>query len=258
MGTLEDQKKIHIENLGHSTFLVKKDGLKILTDPFLTDSAGGIKRVLLPPVSPEEVFPDIVLISHAHYDHLDLKTLKRLSGNFVIVTSENCKKVVKVEKEVIELRNFESTVIKGVRITKVPAFHNKGRNLLYSDTGVGGFVFEIDGLRFYFAGDTAFSCSLYGSISEKFPDIDFAMLPIGGFMPLPFRKFHQTPEEAIRGFRILKAKYLIPIHFGTWHLIPFYLKKERAVERLKTYGYIYNLQENIRVVEPGCSRNFDF
>ena len=258
MSTLEDQKKIHIENLGHSTFLVKKGGLKILTDPFLTDSAGGIKRVLPPPVSPQDIFPDIVLISHAHYDHLDLKTLKRLCGNFVIVTSENCKKAVKVEKEVIELRNFESTVIKGVRITKVPAFHNKGRNLLYSDTGVGGFIFEIDGLKFYFAGDTAFSCSLYGSISEKFPDIDFAMLPIGGFMPFPFRKFHQTPEEAIRGFRILRAKYLIPVHFGTWHLVPFYLKKEKAVERLKTYSYICNLQENIRVIEPGCSLIFDF
>jgi len=77
-------------------------------------------------------------------------------------------------------------------------------------------------------------------------------------LPFPFRKFHQTPEEAIRSFKILKAKYLIPIHFGTWHLIPFYLKKERAVERLKTYGYIYNLQENIRVVEPGCSLTFDF
>jgi len=59
MDTSGEQKKVYIENLGHSTFIVKKDGLKILTDPFLTDSAGSIKRVLPPPVSAEEIFPDM-------------------------------------------------------------------------------------------------------------------------------------------------------------------------------------------------------
>ncbi|WP_163327652.1 MBL fold metallo-hydrolase [Desulfurobacterium thermolithotrophum] len=253
----KDKEKLLIRNLGHSTFLVKKGNLTILTDPFLTSSAGGIKRTLPPPVSPEEVSPDLVFISHAHYDHLDLKTLKKLNGNFIIVTPENCKKVIRTGHEVIELKDFESTLIKGIKIIKTPALHNKGRNLLHSDTGVGGFIFEVDSLRFYFAGDTTFSCSFYEEILEKTLHIDFAMLPIGGFMPFPFRKFHQTPEEAVKGFKILKANYLIPIHFGTWHLFSFYLKKEKAVERLKTYSYICNLQDKVVIIEPGSSSTFE-
>lgn len=244
--------KGRIENLGHSSFLVKVGGKTVLTDPFLTDSAGGIKRVVPPARFPEELSADVVLISHAHYDHLDLKTLKRLKGEFTVVTPKGCAKVIK-NREVVELSDFESTEVKGVKILKVPAKHNRGRNILYPDTGVGGFVFTVEGLNFYFAGDTAFSKELYTLVAERAPRIDFAMLPIGGFMPFPFRKFHQTPEEAFEGFSLLKAGYLIPIHFGTWHLIPYYVKKERAVERLLSCSYICGREEEVLVIRPGES-----
>ncbi|TCK05235.1 MBL fold metallo-hydrolase [Phorcysia thermohydrogeniphila] len=239
-----------IENLGHSSFLVKVGGRTILTDPFLTDSAGGIKRVVPPAKLPEELSPDVVLISHAHYDHLDLKTLRRLKGEFTVVTPERCAKVVK-GREVVELADFESTEVKGIKILKVPAKHNRGRNILYPDTGVGGFVFTVEGLTFYFAGDTAFSPELYALIAERAPAIDFAMLPIGGFMPFPFRRFHQTPEEAFRGFCLLNARNLVPIHFGTWHLIPFYVKREKAVERLLSCSYICGREKGVLVIRPG-------
>jgi L-ascorbate metabolism protein UlaG (beta-lactamase superfamily) len=247
--------KILIENLGHSTFLVKLGGLEILTDPFLSESAGGIKRVLPPTRSPEELSPDVVLISHAHYDHLDLKTLYRLSGKFEVLTPKNCQKVIK-EKKVKELDYFETVEYKGISFTLVPARHNRGRNIVYPDTKVGGFIVEWRGTTIYFAGDTAFSEHLYNLVSSKFK-VDIAMLPIGGFLPAIFRRFHQTPEEAVKGFKILRAKVLIPIHFGTWHVIPFYVKKERAVERLLSYSYISQIRNRVSVIYPGKKREIE-
>ena len=239
---------LQIENLGHSTLRVKLGSLDILTDPFLTRSAGGVPRVVPPACSPEEVSPRLVLVSHAHYDHLDLKTLRRIPSEFVVVTPENCRKVLK-EWEVVELKPFTSFTFGDVKVTLVPARHNRGRNLLYPDTGVGGFILEWNGLTVYFAGDTAFSEHLYLSISERF-SVDVALLPIGGFMPF-FRRFHQTPEEAVRGFKILNARWLIPIHYGSWHVIPFLVKRERALERLLSYSYISNVSDKVVVLGTG-------
>jgi L-ascorbate metabolism protein UlaG (beta-lactamase superfamily) len=83
------------------------------------------------------------------------------------------------------------------------------------------------------------------------------MLPIGGFLPAIFRRFHQTPEEAVKGFKILRAKVLIPIHFGTWHVVPFYVKKERAVERLLSYSYISQIRNRVSVIYPGKKREIE-
>jgi L-ascorbate metabolism protein UlaG (beta-lactamase superfamily) len=243
-------KASQIENLGHSTFLVKVEGVSILTDPFLSDSAGGIKRVVPPARKPQELSPDIVLVSHAHYDHLDLSTIRCLGGDFTLVVPKGCGRLLE-GFNFVELGDFESTTIGTVKITKVPARHRRGRSPFHPGTDVGGFVFSVSELVFYFAGDTAYDGQLYLEISERLPFIDVAMLPIGGFMPAPFRRLHQTPEEAVAGFRLLKAGALVPIHFGTWHLFPFYLKRERAVERLRSCSYICGLEERVFVVHPG-------
>ncbi len=249
--TMESSKSL-IRNLGHSTFIVKVQDTVILTDPFLSPSAFGIKRVVPSPLLPEEIEPDIVLISHAHYDHLDLKTIKKLSGSPTFVVPENCTPLIPKDKgETVELLEFESVNIKGTRILKVPAVHNRGRNLRFPNTGVGGYVFELEGIRFYFAGDTAFSHELYEEVRNSCKKIDFAMLPIGGFMPKPFHRFHQTPEEALKGFKILRASFLIPIHWGTWHTIPAYVKREKALSRLNHAAYISGRLDRIKVLNPG-------
>ncbi len=246
----EIEKKFQIENLGHSTFLVKVGGFELLTDPFLTKTAGGIKRVTPPAKSPEELSPGFVLISHAHYDHLDTKTLSRLRGEFTVFLPKGCGRFVN-RGEIVELKNWEVWKSKDVEVVKVPALHNKGRNLLYPDTEVGGFIVSVGGISIYFAGDTAFSPELYTEIGNRFPSIDFAMLPIGGFSPFPLRKFHQTPEEALKGFLLLKAKFFIPIHFGTWHIIPSFVRRERALERLLSAVYISGQEEALKVIKPG-------
>jgi len=245
---------LQIKNLGHSTYLVKLESLEILTDPFLTTSAGGIPRVVPPACPPEEVSPQLILISHAHYDHLDLKTLKRIPSEFLTVTPENCSSVLR-GWDVVELKAFNSFNYGNVKITLVPARHNRGRNLLYPNTGVGGFIVECGGITLYFAGDTAFSEHLYVSIAERF-NVDVALLPIGGFKPF-FRKFHQTPEEAVRGFKILGAKWLIPIHYGSWHVVPFLVKREKALERLLSYSYISNVSDKVIPLKIGSSVNLE-
>jgi len=238
-----------IANLGHSCFLVKLSGITVLTDPFLTKSIFGIKRVIPPPASPEELKPDIVLISHAHYDHLDLPTIRRLGGNPVLIAPEGCKRLLK-GRDVVELKDFEETTVKEVKIKKVPAIHNRGRNPIYNNTGVGGFLLDVGGAKFYFAGDTAFSETLYAEVKAFGGAPDYAMLPIGGFMPKPLKRFHQTPEEAVLAFKILKAGYLIPIHWGTWHAIPVYIKRERAIERLRAFAYVSGIEGKLLVVPP--------
>ncbi len=244
------RKKFQIENLGHSTFLVKVDGFTVLTDPFLTRTAAGIKRVVPPARPPEEVSADLVVISHAHYDHLDVRTLNRLKGDFTVLLPKGCGRFVK-GRRVVELDDWEEWRGNGVKVVKVPAVHNRGRNPIYPDTEVGGFVIFLEGLTIYFAGDTAFSPELYREIGSRFPSLDFAMLPIGGFSPFPLRRFHQTPEDALKGFLLLGAKFLIPIHFGTWHIIPSFVRREKALERLLSAVYIRGLEDALKVVKPG-------
>ena len=244
--------KDFIKNLGHSTFIVKVSGTLIISDPFLSKSAFGIRRAVPPAMLPEEIEPDIVLISHAHYDHLDVKTIKRLKGTPVFIVPEGCREVIPEGKgEVVELFDFESTGVGNVRILKVPALHNRGRNLKFPNTGVGGYIFEVGERVFYFAGDTAFSEELYLKVKESVKRIDFAMLPIGGFMPKPFHRFHQTPEEALRGFKIIGASHFIPIHWGTWHAFPGYVRKEKPLSRLKHSAYVSGLLDKIRILKPG-------
>ena len=245
---------LQIENLGHSTVQVKVESLEILTDPFLTDRAGGVKRVVPPAKRPHQVSPQLLLISHAHYDHLDLKTLKELPTRPLILTPENCKEVIKRD-EVVELHNFEGTDFRGITVYRLPAHHNRGRNLLHPNTGVGGFLIDFKGFTLYFAGDTAFSENLYRSIAERFK-VDLALLPIGGFFPM-FKRFHQTPEEAVKAFKILKARYLIPVHFGSWHIVPRFVKWERALERLLSCSYVAGVRDRVVVLQTGEKRTFD-
>jgi L-ascorbate metabolism protein UlaG (beta-lactamase superfamily) len=125
---------------------------------------------------------------------------------------------------VIELDWWETTEVIGPRggralITMVPAQHWSQRGLADANRSLwGGYVIAAGGRSFYFAGDTGFPAA-FREIGERFPELDYAFLPIGAYEPRWFMKpQHMSPEDAAQAFRELGAKTLIPIHWGTFHL----------------------------------------
>lgn len=241
-----------IANLGHSTFFIYINGIKILTDPFLYPHIFGIKRKT--PALRPELLPsfDYILISHAHYDHLDLRTLRRLDKSAKLIIPENTLNVVNKLKfrQIIELKHWESLEEEKVQIISLPVQHNKGRSLLYPNTETSSYFVKIENTALYFAGDTGYFEN-FKEYGKKF-SIDFAFLPIGGYEPnWLLHKIHMSPEEAVETYLDLKATYLIPIHFGTFHTISAFIEKEHPVDKLINKATELNLDlDKILIIYP--------
>ena len=243
--------KNFIANLGHSTFLIQINNFRILTDPFLSPHILGVRRrkpALIPELVPK---PDIILISHAHYDHLDLKTLKQMDKSIPIFLPAKTKAVVEPLnfESIVEVSHFETVKFNGIEITALPVQHNKGRSLIYPNTETNSYFIKIGDKSLYFGGDTGYFDKFkeYGKIFN----IDYAFLPIGGFEPrILLKKVHMNPEEAVKSFKDLNAKKLIPIHFDTFHTIPKNLKKERPLERLNSILEKEKLKDRAIIVKP--------
>ncbi|RUM58206.1 MAG: phospholipase [Persephonella sp.] len=250
--------KNFIANLGHSTFLIQIEGLRILTDPFLSPHILGVKRkkpALLPKLVPK---PDFIVISHAHYDHLDLKTLKQFDKSIPVIIPDKTKAVVKPLgfKEIIEVPHFKDFKTRNIEIIALPVQHNKGRSLLYPNTQTNSYIINVGNTTLYFAGDTGYF-DKFKEYGKSF-NIDYAFLPIGGFEPrVLLQKVHMNPEEAVKTFKDLNAKYLVPIHFDTFHTIPKNLKKERALERLNKKLREEKLTERAIIVEPNSLKKIN-
>jgi L-ascorbate metabolism protein UlaG (beta-lactamase superfamily) len=170
----------------------------------------------LPPI-------DAVLISHNHFDHLDLPTLRQLAGRgsstFVVATGDARLLRSQRIESVHELDWGESLAISGVSIHCVPALHFSARGILDRNKTLWcGYVIEFPKSLVYFAGDTSFG-SHFARIREKFGSPQLALLPIGAYEPRWFMSpVHMAPEQAVRAHEILGAKTSIAIHHGTFQL----------------------------------------
>jgi len=219
--------------VNHSTFLVQLPGINILTDPVWSERVSpvswtGPKRVRVPGLAWHHL-PKIhvVLISHNHYDHLDLPTLHRLyeRDRPLFMVGLGVKKFLEDEglKRVIDRDWWEASEIKigdkQIKVTFVPAQHFSGRSLWDRNATLwGGFVVESDAGRFYHAGDSGYAPH-FKDIGTRFPSLDLAMLPIGAYEPRWFMKMaHVNPEEAVQAHLDLGAKQSVGMHFGTFQL----------------------------------------
>ncbi|HHG74062.1 MAG TPA: phospholipase [Persephonella sp.] len=240
-----------IANLGHSTFLVSYQGIRFLTDPFLSPHIFGIRRqkpALRPDLIPEV---DFILISHAHYDHLDMRTLRRLKRNTTIIIPENTKPVLgRIHfKKIVELKHYESFSQKNFEVISLPVKHNKGRSLLFPNTETSSYIIKIKDRTYYFAGDTAYFDG-FKKYGEMF-NVHTAFLPIGGYEPtLLLHKVHMNPFEAVQAFIDLNADFVVPIHYGTFHTIPKFVKVEAPLKHFKEAVKSKKIQEKALVVEP--------
>ncbi|MFC1535343.1 MBL fold metallo-hydrolase [Thermodesulfobacteriota bacterium] len=223
--------ELRITYINHSTVLIQMDEINILIDPIWSERAGpvpfvGPKRVRAPGIKMEDL-PDIniILISHDHYDHLDIKSLKQLIKKHrpIILAGLGVKhRLESLGKDsIIQLdwwqKYLYSLHSKDTKITFVRSLHNSGRGLFDGNKTLwGGFVIEGTGGNVLFMGDTAFGVFLK-EIERKFSHLRLAILPIGSYEKRWFMKNqHMNPDDAARAHKMLKVKQSVGIHFGTF------------------------------------------
>src|SRR5215469_17442680 len=221
--------QIRITLVNHSTVLVQGFGFNLLTDPIWSRRASplswiGPQRRRNPGVRMEDIPPiDAVLISHNHFDHLDLATLRQLAmrGRTTFIVAAGLVRLLRSEKiEPVHALDWgESLTESGFRIHCVPALHFSARGIFDRNKALWcGYVIEYPERLVYFAGDTAFG-NHFAQIREKFGAPSVALLPIGAYEPRWFMSpVHMNPEEAVKTHDILGAKMSIAIHHGTFQL----------------------------------------
>ena len=225
--------------IGHASFLLQLGGLNILTDPHLTRRASplsfaGPARIVAPAIALHELpHIDAVVISHNHYDHLDLGTVKHLarqvngSPRFFVPLGLKSWFAGRGMREVVELDWWEGAHHRGLDFHLVPVQHWSARNARDRDRTLwGGWMIELPSrtragepaFRFFFAGDTGYSRD-FADIAARFVPIDLAALPIGAYEPRWFMQvMHVNPEEAVQIHLDLRARRSVAMHWGTFIL----------------------------------------
>jgi L-ascorbate metabolism protein UlaG (beta-lactamase superfamily) len=218
--------RITVSNLGHATLLMNFLGVRVITDPSLFERVGfavdsiftvGPKRVSAPPLAPSQLQDvQLILITHAHMDHLDVPSLKALPKNATVVACEKCSRIIKPLgfSDVRELKWGESTEFDGLKITAMGARHWGRRWPPYGmNYGFDSFVIEKDGYRMLIACDSAYT-DLFAPLADNPPEV--AVFSNGAYDPWIWN--HANPEQVWSMFKQTGATYLLPIHWGTFRL----------------------------------------
>ena len=215
--------------IGHSTFLIQTAAGNILTDPMYSERAGpfnlaGPRRVRPPAVRFEDLPPiSTVLLSHNHYDHCDLPTLRRLAARFdpLVITPLGNAPLVRSAglRRIEELDWWQTSQAAPWPLVATPAHHFSARTPFDRNRALwGGFALVASGVRILFAGDTAYAPFLR-EIPQRIGVVDLALLPIGAYEPRWFMSaVHMNPAEAVQAHQDLAAVTSIGMHFGTFQL----------------------------------------
>jgi len=205
--------------IGHASFLIQFNDLNVLIDPNFANWLFLLKRIKrsglrikhLPPI-------DLVLLTHAHFDHFHKPTLRRLPHPRIGVMPWGVGDLAHDLgfERVVELEWWESLSHRDWKVTLTPSQHWGARTLRDHHRGYGGFVFEYQGRRIYHAGDSAYFDGFKEIGQRLAPEI--ALLPIGAYHPEAFRKVHMGPDEAVKVFKDLRARWLVPMHYGSFRL----------------------------------------
>ena len=193
--------------------------MNLLIDPNWAKWLKVIKRIRHPGIRLHDLPSiDLVLVTHAHFDHLDRKTLRGVAEDQPVVVPFEVGNLVHDLgfRSVHELHYWETFEHESLKISLTPCHHWGARFLHDSHRGFGGYIIEAGGRTIFHCGDTAYFDG-FKEIGERF-DIDLALLPIGAYDPPSGREVHMNPEEAVSAFIDLKANKLIPMHYGTFRL----------------------------------------
>jgi len=220
--------KLRITYVNHATVLIQMDGINILTDPIWSERAGpiswvGTKRVRAPGIKIEDLPNiDIILISHDHYDHLDITSLQQLNENhqpiILVGLGVKCRLESIGGKSIVELDWWQEYIYStGTRITFVPSLHNSGRGIFDKNKTLwGSFVLEGKSGRVYFTGDTGYG-QFSNVLKERFSEFILTIFPIGSYEKRWFMKTqHMNPDDAVKAHILLNSKQSVGIHYGTF------------------------------------------
>lgn len=249
--------------VGHATFAMRLGGKLVATDPIWSKRINGVvPRNAAPGIALEDCPAfDVVTVSHSHFDHLDMPTLKKIGNEARFVVPTGVGDVLKSGgiTNVVELGWFQTHREGDLAITLVPSQHWSMRAPWdRNETLWGGFVYESNEGVAYHAGDTAFSEQVFRAIHDKCPRIDWAMIPIGAYDPEWFMKpQHIGPEDAVRAWEILDARTFCAMHWGTFKLTDEPLgeppERLRAIWRQKMHAeerlWIFALGETHRLAK---------
>ena len=245
--------------IGHSTFLVQMDGVNILTDPNWSNRASpvgftGPRRLVKPGLRFEDLPPiHAVIISHDHYDHLDEATVRRLDAvhhpTFFVPLGIKAWLAGAGITNAVELDWWETRKLRGLTLVCTPAQHSSGRGLsdqnrrLWASWAVLG-----PDRRLFFAGDTGYYPG-FQEIGERLGPFDVAFIPIGGYSAYEHHPNHVNPEDAVQVFEDVRARLMMPMHYGTFDLNrePFREPPDRLLHEALRRG----LEERIAILSPG-------
>ncbi|OPX62115.1 MAG: metal-dependent hydrolase [Methanomassiliicoccales archaeon PtaB.Bin215] len=217
-----------IEYLGHSAFAIRDHGKEILIDPFLSDNPRA-------PASASEVRPDLILVTHAHHDHLgDALELSLRFGCPVLSVSEINDRLEEKGAKVLMGNIGGETRLPFCRVKIFPAVHSSS----FEDGGYGGtpcsFLIHMSGRTVFHAGDTALFSDL--SLVAEDAGIDVALLPVGDVFTMGLR-------DALKAMRLLRARTMVPMHYDTWPSI--------AVDRGELESAALDQRFSVKVLAPG-------
>lgn len=245
-----DLGQMGITWIGHASFLIQTPGSNLLVDPNWAKWLKIIKRLRHPGLQIHDLPAiDLVLVTHAHFDHLDRRTLRLVAEDQPIVVPFKVGNLVHDLgfRSVHELNYWDAFVSETARITLTPCHHWGARVLHDSHRGFGGYIIEIGGRTIYHCGDTAFFDG-FKEIGRRFK-IDLALLPIGAYDPPSGREVHMNPEEAVQAFLDLGAKQMVPMHFGSFRLS--YEPPDEPLARLHAAAEKYGVVDRISVMTEG-------
>ena len=192
---------VKVRFLGHAAFEIA-GSKRILIDPFLTGNPKAAAK-------PEELEADLILITHAHGDHIgDAVAIAQRTGAKIVAMYDIANYLVENSRGITTIgMNYGPTEVDGVKIVQVPAWHSSSDGK-YNIGNACGYIVELDGVKVYHAGDT-FVFKDMELFAELYGPIDLALLPIGGH-------FTMGPREAAKAVELLKPKKVVPMHYNTW------------------------------------------
>jgi L-ascorbate metabolism protein UlaG (beta-lactamase superfamily) len=264
---LVDADQLGITFIGHSSFLLQIAGRNVLIDPVFSTRLVVLRRQRRPGILISGLPPiDLVLLTHAHMDHLDKASLRA-----VVRATRRLKNATGDVPEVVVPRGVEDLVaslgfarvhgmdwwdnikVQGIDITMTPCKHWGARMFRDTHRGYGGYYLAREGHSVYHSGDTAYFPGFAEVGARLKPEV--ALLPIGAYYPDSYRSVHTSPEEAVRGFIETGAKWMIPMHFGTFKLGREPM--EEPVQRLLAEVARIGIRNKLQVLEEGGTMQLD-
>ena len=211
--------QVAITWIGHASFLIQFNDLNVLVDPNFANWLFLLKRIKRSGLKLKDLPPiDLVLLTHAHFDHFHKPTLRKLPHPKIAVMPWGVGDLAQNIgfERIVELECWESFGRQNWKVTLTPSKHWGARTLHDGHRGYGGFVLEHQGRRIYHAGDSAYFDGFVEIGKRLHPDV--ALLPIGAYHPESFRHVHMGPDEAMKAFCDMHARWLVPMHYGTFRL----------------------------------------